>query len=676
LKVVTANRLKQISKNLLFSIFLLAFTTFFGQTQELDSLKNLIQRSNKDHMTYLLAMGQYYTEEDTQDVDSIRYYANTLLKIPLGDLKNLEESIEAEYLLGHSEMLELAYPKAVIRMQEVIRKYFEKAYELAKKHKESENIILDLLLNLCTEYQRISDYGKMSEIMEKAVPNIDKTSVPASVRCHFYLNAGKFNLVLGNHKQSIEQFHIALQIAEKSENVKFQMTALMNLGILYGYFYEKNYEKALTYFERGIKLIEANPFLQHRHSMASYYLGQNYYYLKNYSKAITILENALEELKKSDGFDYVEALTFLGYSYKKNNQPVASNKALNLASKKFYSLIEECKKKRSYKNEVSWSYMRLSNIDSALGNFDKSLANYKLFKIYRDSINEETKFKISERLDFVRKTAEKDKRIDHLTNQNKIQLLEAEQQTIVELALFSGFILLAILLTVLYNRFRLKKRAFRIIKIKNEENKLLIREVHHRVKNNLQIILSLLSAQKDSHIDNGLLRSVLTESLNKIRSMAIIHQNLYRGNNITKIQVDSYLGELINSIKDSIEKSDQKVDFQLDVDASEIKIGLAVPLGLILNELITNCYKYAFIDSKKETNKITIRFKLMENSQQFQLVFKDNGVGLPKDFCAENSPSFGMQLVQGLVEQLNGKIEMVTDEGTNFEIYLEEPVAA
>jgi len=343
---------------------------------------------------------------------------------------------------------------------------------------------------------------------------------------------------------------------------------------------------------------------------------------------------------------------------------------------KFYDHIENLKKNGNSKNDLSWSYRRISEIDSAQGNFEKSLANYKMYVAYKDSIDKETNIKISERIDFVKKTADQDKKITQLTNQNNIQSLKAKQQTIMGLALLIGVILLVILLTVLYNRFRLKKKALHIIKIKNKENELLMGEIHHRVKNNLQIILSLLSAQKDSHIDNEALKTALTESQNKIRSMAIIHQNLYKGNNFSSVAVDSYLSELIRNIKDSFKQNNKDVDFELNIDTAQIKMGLAVPLGLILNELITNCYKYAFEGTGKKTNKVDISFKLLESSHKFQLILKDNGIGLPEDFCLKNNPSFGMQLVHGLVEQMNGEIIMDIEEGTCFEIYLEEPTAA
>jgi len=108
-----------------------------------------------------------------------------------------------------------------------------------------------------------------------------------------------------------------------------------------------------------------------------------YYYFKDYDEAINILESALKEIEYKQGFVYVETLAYLGYAYKNRSQFTASNKAFNLASKNFYDIIENLKKEGNLKNEIAFSYMRIAEIDSAQGNFKKSLANYKLFKAYQ-----------------------------------------------------------------------------------------------------------------------------------------------------------------------------------------------------------------------------------------------------------------------------------------------------
>jgi len=166
----------------------------------------------------------------------------------------------------------------------------------------------------------------------------------------------------------------------------------------------------------------------------------------------------------------------------------------------------------------------------------------------------------------------------------------------------------------MFNQYRLKQKAVKIIAQKNEEKKLLIREIHHRVKNNLQIISSLLGVQISGSTDDKL-KTILQESQNKIKSMAIIHQNLYKDNQYAKVTVNNYINELITQIKGSFAHMSKSVRFDLAVEPKEIHIGLAVPLGLIINELITNCYKYAFGDYPEKENKISISFHQIQDAQ-------------------------------------------------------------
>jgi len=232
--------------------------------------------------------------------------------------------------------------------------------------------------------------------------------------------------------------------------------------------------------------------------------------------------------------------------------------------------------------------------------------------------------------------------------------------------------LILLLLIVVFNRNRLKQRAIKTIKEKNEENKLLMREIHHRVENNLDIILNLFESQINNS-NNEQLKLILEDSQNKIKSMAIIHQNLYNTNQFSRVSINTYIHQLINHIKNSFSKNNVHVQFNLDISPTLVLIELAIPLGLVLNELITNSFKFAFSDKNKTNNKISITFVQIKESSTYKLIVKDNGVGLPKDFDPENLTSFGMELVQGLVAQLNGTVEIIREKGLLFSIIVEEP---
>ena len=227
-------------------------------------------------------------------------------------------------------------------------------------------------------------------------------------------------------------------------------------------------------------------------------------------------------------------------------------------------------------------------------------------------------------------------------------------------ALFLGFFA--------YNRIRSGKKEIEHQKEKVEqsliEKEVLLKEIHHRVKNNLQIISSLLDEQARSSSD-AQLKKMMKEGQDRVQSMALIHQNLYQSDNLSGINIRAYINELTKNISHS-QAAAQNVEIALDVDDAKLDIDTAIPVGLILNELITNAFKYAF--AGKETGKISIGFH--ENADKKYLVeVADNGIGLPNDFDIRKAKSLGLNLVQGLVRQLDGTMKFTgSAQGTNFEL--------
>ena len=237
---------------------------------------------------------------------------------------------------------------------------------------------------------------------------------------------------------------------------------------------------------------------------------------------------------------------------------------------------------------------------------------------------------------------------------------------------------LLLLLAILYNRYRanrktnsLLKQLQEIINKKNDsliqivqEKEWLLQEVHHRVKNNLQLVMSLLSSQSRFLKDEVAL-STLMDSQHRIHSISLIHQKLYNSVNSSCIYVPEYVGELIDFLRDSY-KTGLKILFTLDILPFYLDALRALPLGLILNETVTNAIKYAFPFS--ENDKITIRISKSETGRVFFQV-SDNGRGLQPDFDLESTSSFGMILIQGLVKDLRGDLHLESHDGTTITIY-------
>jgi two-component sensor histidine kinase len=196
------------------------------------------------------------------------------------------------------------------------------------------------------------------------------------------------------------------------------------------------------------------------------------------------------------------------------------------------------------------------------------------------------------------------------------------------------------------------------------EKETLLKEIHHRVKNNLQIILGLFEKQTRLVTDEPT-RQLMKAGQDRVFSIALVHQNLYQSENLTTIEIKSYLHSLIKNIEKSQKGELQDINITLDVDDSVVDIDLAIPLGLILNELITNCYKYAFNERTK--GEILVRFR--QEQKHFVFVVQDNGVGLPANFDFKKSLSLGINLVRGLVRQIKGSLDLVSNTtGTVFTV--------
>jgi PAS domain S-box-containing protein len=199
------------------------------------------------------------------------------------------------------------------------------------------------------------------------------------------------------------------------------------------------------------------------------------------------------------------------------------------------------------------------------------------------------------------------------------------------------------------------------------EKDVLLREVHHRVKNNLQIIISLLNLQSRYMTDETTL-SAFRESQNRIKAMALVHEKLYLSTDVSKINLDNYIRFLGNNLIQFFGMKGKGITLTLDIRDISLAIDTAIPLGLMMNELISNSLKYAFPNARKGEISVTIH----RQDMTLTILFKDNGVGIPADFDWRNAKSLGLRLVISLVEQLQGTIELDRTAGIAFNIVVKE----
>ena len=207
-----------------------------------------------------------------------------------------------------------------------------------------------------------------------------------------------------------------------------------------------------------------------------------------------------------------------------------------------------------------------------------------------------------------------------------------------------------------------RKRAEEQLQASLQEKEALLKEVHHRVKNNLQLISSLLSLQA-ARIAEPAVAELFAESRNRVRSMALVHENLYRAGNFARISMATHIQNLCAHLTRAYGMNCRRVELAIRIGDVELDLDRAVPCGLIVNELVSNALKHAFPDAR--AGRVCVELQPF-GDQQHVLVVGDNGVGLPPDLDCHRADSLGLQLVDDLTQQLHGNIMVNRKGGTTF----------
>jgi two-component sensor histidine kinase len=317
---------------------------------------------------------------------------------------------------------------------------------------------------------------------------------------------------------------------------------------------------------------------------------------------------------------------------------------------------------------VIFALGELSRVQAAIGSFEKAWHTYDTFYQLKMAIVDNNQHRA-----LAQTAVEMDLAENELARQVAEKTARLEQQTT---AIRTRFFLVsltvaAIVLVGLLWAYRRAQRDRQVIKQKNEqietslaEKEVLLREIHHRVKNNLQIITGLLDKQARKSSDVAV-RKLVKEGQERIQSMALIHQNLYESDQLSGIDIKSYLQELSQNIQRSQAVSPEQIQLNLDVDTENLDIDTAIPVGLILNELLTNSYKYAFPAQRKGSIKVDFK----KNKDRYLLQVSDDGVGFIPEEGGNKTKSLGLSLVNGLVRQLSGTIEwLAVERGTMVSI--------
>ena len=528
-----------------------------------------------------------------------------------------------------------------------------------------------------------------SEELDEAerVLNSAFKKIPESETWLLLTNLGYVYERRGDLGRAFEYASQTLELGEKYDDKKAIAMAYSDISNLF--WKQKKYEKGVEYGLKAIALFEERGLKDLDFDFTLHVLGNNLMELKQFEKALPYFLRSTE-MGKQYGFynnlsDTYIALTDLYTQIGDvKNAEISGNAALKYAELLenefmiFRSLLALGKLKNQvldYYSAIAYLQRGLQTVTNDFGDMYYLALTYqelaKAFEGVNNTSESYNAFKKYDELNQLVFNAEADQRIAQLQTEMEVNqkentiLLQTERLIRQETTQVFTLILTGLMVFLLFLLYRVslrRKNYGLLLEKQNKEKEFLLKEIHHRVKNNLETISSLLSLQT-AYVDSDELRNILLESQNRVQTMGIIHQNLYQGENLEAIEMKNYFMSLANFTIDSFDMTN-RIELDCAMDEMQLNVDKAIPIGLILNEIITNSLKYAF--PNKSQGKIAISMR--EENSLLYLRIADNGVGTSKKTLIKGT-GFGTELVNLLTQQLDGKLTMNTQKGT--EIFFE-----
>jgi two-component sensor histidine kinase/tetratricopeptide (TPR) repeat protein len=566
-----------------------------------------------------------------------------------------DKLLEAKILIEQSSSLSNygSYPEAI-----------QKAYRAAllKKQNHDLNISQELVMiagNLRMQL-RLKEALKYA-LQGKAIVENDNIKTSKDDMAAVYNIVGLIYYDLKSNKEALENYQKAFEIAKDKGDRYAVHTVTLNLATI------------LSRLNRTTDALALLDNVTKDYATDVYAIRYAYLYTmlytreKNTKKALPYYEELLRYYKTGTITGQERHIMMVG---------ISSYLFADGQIRQMYPYLAEIE--RSLTKESS--LLRLSELrklyylaDSARGDFKSAFKNFTAYKTLSDSINSVERAKELTALQLDYDTEKKDHDIVLLKQKGQLQKSLLEREAIIRNVFIGSLIILIVFAGFLYIQNTIKKRSNEKLKLKQEEinaqneklkqliaeKEWLLKEIHHRVKNNMQIIISLLNTQS-AYLENEDAISAIQSSQNRMHAMSLIHQKLYQTDNLSRIDMKWYIQELTAHLKDSFQ-SEKSIKFDIEVDKVTLDVSQAVPVGLILNEAINNAIKHAFAQNE---GTICIRFKqITATPYDLLLSIADNGMGMKKDIGSGDSDSFGMNLMQGLTSQLDGKFNLISKQG-------------
>jgi two-component sensor histidine kinase len=286
-------------------------------------------------------------------------------------------------------------------------------------------------------------------------------------------------------------------------------------------------------------------------------------------------------------------------------------------------------------------------------------------EILQDSLYNIQRINLAQNLEAKYQRKQQDQRIANMSIQDELNQARLTQQRWLMISAF----LLATIFAGLFFKFSQQNKKIKeqnnVISKALSEKEVLLKEIHHRVKNNLQVISSLLGLQSRKIKDKAALNAI-NEGRSRVQSMSLIHQNLYKKNNLTGIEIKKYLEQLCNNLFATYNISNEQISLETNIENIILDVDSIVPIGLILNELITNALKHAFPNNRPGI----INIDISKNNEGLIMSVSDNGVGMKSDDPFTGSDSFGYHLIKAFQRKLNADLEITGTNGTSISMLI------
>lgn len=549
------------------------------------------------------------------NIDSAEHY---MLKAKDGIYPHGERSnfLDLFGRLGDVDVAQRRYQSALIN--------YQKSLEL-RDVAPSKLPVIAIYEKIGNIYAILEDYTHSQEYYQSAIDLSVENNFQNSYHRNLY-SITKIKMLKGDYRSGIDTLRKAALFFERKDMKKDEY--LVYCALADSYLSIDNMVKAKPYINMALEIAE-DPSLDVDASRAQYLNAKHLHNLNQLSQAKAIYLKLLEsDIDLDRTTTRANVLDNLNDIYKRQNDWKKAD-----AIKDQIVFLE--KKKRAY---------------------DQKNIVYDLDNKYKTKI--------------------KNNQIQELSAESEVQELTIGKRN--KQLMISGISLLLALFSILafWRAFVAKKKANEELENKNNElsialdtNKMLIKEIHHRVKNNLQVVSSLLNIQSRFEKDDSVIKAINSGKY-RVQSMSLLHQNLYVNEDLTSVKIKDYFADLITSLVEGYPLQGKEVEIEMNIDDIELDVDALVPLGLIANELVTNSLKYAYKD-KRELYKLD--FSIISFDGKIRMISKDNGPGLPFEEIPKRSSSMGMQLIQSFAHKLNAKVEIDNFHGAEIKLTFERP---